>query len=175
MNKEQYIEDLNSEIKSGKVKATIDAEQIWDYAFLLTQYDKYGEVGYDELKELMIKEYFDDSEVSLYDWNEYCEENKYYDDYVDILDEDYFNTYYYNNPYKAVQDVINGDVNLADKYIKSTWSGLESFNDLSDMFDTEFYEWCLENERGINAELDEIKENAEIIIQVCNELIRYGY
>ena len=176
MGKQELIDTLNKRIKDGTLDATIDGEQIWDYAFLLTQYEKYGAVGESELDELMVREYFDDKEVSLSDWNEYCYENKYYDMVVDYLDEDYFKTYYYNNPYKAVQDVVNGDVNLADKYIRCTdcW-GLESLDDFRDLFDNEFRKWFIETDECDMDEINEIKENKEAIIDVCNKLIEAGY
>lgn len=177
MEKQQMIDTLNKQIKDGTLEATISGEQIWEYAFMLTQYEKYGEVGETELQELMIsREYFDDDEVSLYDWNEYCDENRYYDMHVEYLDEDYFKTYYYNDPYKAVQDVINGDVNLADKYIRCTdcW-GLESLDDYTELFDSDFRKWYVEQDECNMPQIEEIKENADIIISVCNSLVKAGY
>lgn len=176
MEKQELIDTLNKQIKDGTLEATIDGEQIWDYAFLLTQYDKYGAVGKDELEELMVREYFDDNEVSLSDWNEYCSENKYFGMIVDYLDEEYFKMMYYNDPFKAIQDVFNGEVNLSDKYIRcdDVW-GLESLNDFRDLFDDDFRKWFIERDECDMDEINEIKENKEAIINVCNKLIEAGY
>lgn len=172
--REQVIEKINKMIENNEIETDLDAESLYDYAFLLTQYEHYG-VDYDDIMKLIIHEYLDVSDISYSDWNEYCEENKYYDDIVDILDEEYFNTYYYNNPYKAVQDVINGEVNLSDKYIKCGVFGLESFDDLTDLFSDEFYTWYIENELYRNDDIDAIKNNADAIIAVCMMMVSMGY
>ena len=45
-------------------------------------------------------------------------------------DEDFFNTFFYNNPSEAVRSAYYGDYNYCDKYVRfNGYGNLESFND----------------------------------------------
>ena len=50
---------------------------------------------------------------------------EYYDN-----DEEFFNTFFYNNPTEAVRSAYYGDYNYCDKYVRfNGYMNLESFND----------------------------------------------
>ena len=57
------------------------------------------------------------------------------DDSLDFLeywdnDEEFFNTFFYNNPTEAVRSAYYGDYNYCDKYVRfNGYGNLESFND----------------------------------------------
>ena len=45
-------------------------------------------------------------------------------------DEEFFNTFFYNNPTEAVRSAYYGDYNYCDKYVRfNGYGNLESFND----------------------------------------------
>ena len=45
-------------------------------------------------------------------------------------DEEFFNTFFYNNPAEAVRSAYYGDYNYCDKYVRfNGYGNLESFND----------------------------------------------
>ena len=53
-------------------------------------------------------------------------------DYLEYYenDEEFFNTYFYNNPTEAVRSAYYGDYNYCDKYVRfNGYGNLESFND----------------------------------------------
>ena len=53
-------------------------------------------------------------------------------DYLEYYenDEEFFNTYFYNNPTEAVRSAYYGDYNYCDNYVRfNGYGNLESFND----------------------------------------------
>lgn len=174
--KEEFNKRVEDELKREEVESSLTNEELFNYALLLTQYERYGALSKEDVHTLICKEFFDDDEVSIWAWNDYCEDSKWYDDVVDYLDEDFFNNYYYNNPYKAVEATYkNSDFDLGDKFVKITPYGLESFNDLSDLICDEFKEWCIDNERCLSSEAKEILENEEAIVIAGNILVQMGF
>ena len=66
-------------------------------------------------------------------------------------DEEFFNTYFYNNPTEAVRSAYYGDYNYCDKYVRfNGYGNLESFND----YDLE-------------------KESKEYINEIVNALLKH--
>lgn len=115
-----------------------------------------------ELKELL--ENLTDSEL-VDVWNEYCDNNRYYDDkinYMDWLDDDLQS----KTPTQII-DMIDEDFNTNDKYYKYTIWGIESFSDINDYiyFDV-LANYILDNKDALyNDEirefLDELNEEEE--------------
>lgn len=98
---------------------------------------KYIELDYNNLDENEI--------ISL--WNEYCSEERNGEDEILDNDEDFFNTYFENNPESAVKAALYGDYRYMDKYVQfNGYGNLDSFNDAMDVIDeTELIKWLIDN------------------------------
>ena len=82
-------------------------------------------------------------EEKLSQWNEYCNENDYNELYS--FDEDFFNTFFYNNPMEAARAATFGKVNWSDDYIMFDGAGnLESVRTTNDVInEAALIEWLL--------------------------------
>lgn len=97
---------------------------------------KYIELDYENLS--------DNEKIGL--WNEYCSENGYEDEIMEN-DEDFFNTYFENNPESAVRAAFYGDYRYMDTYVKfNGYGNLESFNNALDIItENDLIQWLIEN------------------------------
>ena len=89
------------------------------------------------------------------DWmqkhNEYCSENNIDDEIYDF-DEDFFNTFFEDDPMAAARATAFGDVYWSHNYIKfDGYANLQSFSDPSDEIDySAIIEWLIENPQHID-------------------------
>lgn len=87
--------------------------------------------------------------------NAYAENAKYYDEEIYNNDEDFFNTFFPNDPDKAVRAVFYGDFRYNDTFVKfNGYGNLESFNyfstdDLIESPET-IAKFCIEEENDLN-------------------------
>lgn len=147
--------------------------EIQEKAYLLTQYERVGAVGMEELKELYSDEYFEPEDY-ISEYNEYLAEQGH-DGYFqfDELDE-LLESY---NPIEIIRMWHFGDSNnsFADEYFTfngygniKTCTEYEIIQEIKE--DTDFYNWLLENDY---IEIDE--EEAAEIIEEANKLVKAGY
>lgn len=140
-------------------------------AFQLTAYEKFGSVGVDDLKELVFNE-IKDNEIDLDDYNEWVCENNYSDDEIFYNDEDFFNTFFYNNPMEAARVSFYGDYRFNDEYVRfNAYGNLDSADYLDELTDMKEEYWTSWIDDNIDLEDEESQE----IIDLCNELIKQGY
>lgn len=148
-------------------------EEIKSNAILLTQYERVGSVGMEEVKELWADEYFEPADY-LSEYNEYLAEQGY-DGYFqfDELDEllegyspiDIIRMWHFgdnNNSFMDEYFTFNGYGNIR------TCTEYEVIQEIKE--DPDFYSWLVDNNY---IEIDE--EEAQEIIEEANELIKQGY
>ena len=147
--------------------------EIQEKAYLLTQYERYGSLSMEELKELYQDEYFEPADY-IGEYNEYLSEQGH-DGYFqfDELDE-LLESY---SPIEIIRMWHFGSNNnsFADDYFTidgydniKTCTEYEIIQEIKE--DPDFYNWLLENDY---IEIDE--EEAQEIIEEANELIKEGY
>lgn len=142
-------------------------------AILLTQYERVGSVGMEEIKELWADEYFEPADY-IGEYNEYLAENSY-DGYYSFgeLDEllqgyspiDIIRMWHFgsdNNSFTDEYFTFNGYGNI------ETCSEYQIIQEIKE--DADFYSWLVDNNY---IEIDE--EEAQEIIEEANELIKQGY
>lgn len=84
--------------------------------------------------------------VSL--WNDYCDANSMYDDYIQVNDEEFLQNY---SPMDIAQNVANGEWRYSDDYIKTNGYGhFITFTYKSEIMEhidlDPFVDWLIENE-----------------------------
>lgn len=151
-----------------------------ELAFELLEYEKSGcinEKAYivnEIIKPYLIRDLDKYELVELY--NEYLEDVHYYDDHIYIFDEDFFTTYFNNNPYEAVRSAHFGNIeSWNDDFIRfNGYGNLESLSSYQlqeeIIKDTNFLNWLFDND-VVEYDGDEIDE----AVQVAYELIEKGY
>ena len=89
-------------------------------------------------------------------------------------DEEFFNTFFYNNPTEAVRSAYYGDYNYCDKYVRfNGYGNLESFNDydlekeykyyideITDSFLQHYQELCI-TDKELNNLIEKYKEEVK--------------
>lgn len=142
-----------------------------DYPLLLTAYEKYGSVDLDDYIDMYIDEevYIGESDIS--DYNEYLSENGY-DIFMDwdLLEDELR----YMDPIDAVKRTYFGNFNFGDDYFQyngygniDSYSSYQVIDEMSK--DKEFLRWYVEKYDLID------EDEAEEIIEKCNEMIKEGY
>ena len=91
-------------------------------------------------------------------WNEYCDNNRYYDDRIEYFDEGVFNDLMAGKtPYEIYQIIDNSDISFFDDYCR--YNGYDELNTFSDVYDSididDLVEWVIEEEKDIcNFDID---------------------
>ena len=91
-------------------------------------------------------------------WNEYCDNNRYYDDRIEYFDESVFNDLMAGKtPYEIYQIIDNSDISFFDDYCR--YNGYDELNTFSDVYDSididDLVEWVIEEEKDIcNFDID---------------------
>lgn len=78
-------------------------------------------------------------------------------------DEEFFNTFFFNNPMEAVRSSFYGDYNFCDKYVK--FDGYGNLKSVDDYEIEKEYQYYIDD--IINSLMTHYKE-----INICNELIK---
>lgn len=140
---------------------------------LLTQYEKYGTCGENELRELILDEEIELDESMIGEYNEYLIENGFepYEDDLSMMLEGF-------EPWEIVQKTFYGKFNNPyDDYFQfNGYANIDSFSS---------YE-VVQNMKNDKDFLDYLKENIDLddyyteeeqkeIIDNCNKLIKLGY
>ena len=150
---------------------TIELEPSKD-GLLLTQYEKYGILGYEEFKQLVLDEYIDFDENDISDYNEFLYETEAepcpLETDLDVLFENYTPTqiaracFYGEFKYDADYYCFNGDGNVDSFY---TYEAIRLMKENED-----FKDWYFSNKTEF--------ENDEIVNEVIkegNRLLKLGY
>ena len=90
-------------------------------------------------------------------WNEYCDNNRYYDDRIEYFDEGVFNDLMAGKtPYEIYQIIDNSDISFFDDYCRYNGYELNTFSDVYDSIDIDdLVEWVIEEEKDIcNFDID---------------------
>ena len=175
---ENYVKELQERLDNGTVESTISADEIVQHAYMLTQYDKCGGVGMEELKEYAAAECLNDEILTVWMINEYLSENNYMDDYIYSFDEidDVLSGM---QPFEIIRMAHFGTISFNDDYFRfNGYGNIESVNDytIQDEYETDVKAWMIENEKYIeNTPAADVLENADIIIETCNNLIENGF
>lgn len=151
-----------------------DYYSIKEYGYQLTAYEKYGMIDEEQaLDDLVIHQWIDDmdtdDQVTL--WNEF-QEYINGDDYICEFTEEFFHTYFDNNPMEAARAAYFGDLDWRDSYIKFTNGNLESLSgpDFSWLYhDIDFTNYVTENY---------LEYDKEFVCNAVNEaykLVSVGY
>ena len=142
-----------------------------DAALQLTAYERFGSVGVDDLKELIFNE-IKDNEIDLDSYNEWLCENNYSDDEIFYNDENFFNTFFQDDPMGAARAAFYGDWNYCHGYVRfDGYGNLQSSNYPSELMDMKEEYWTSWIDDNIDLEDEESQE----VIDLCNELIKQGY
>ena len=84
-------------------------------------------------------------------------------------DEEFFNTYFYNNPMEAVRSSFYGDYKFCDKYVKfNGYGNLESFNDYD--LEKEYKEYLEEITKSLLEHYQEISICDKELIKLIEEI-----
>ena len=84
-------------------------------------------------------------------------------------DEEFFNTYFYNNPMEAVRSTFYGDYKFCDKYVKfNGYRNLESFNDYD--LEKEYKEYLDEITKALLEHYQEISICDDDLIKLIEEI-----
>lgn len=92
-------------------------------------------------------------------WNEYCDDNRYYDDRIEYFDEGVFNDLMAGKtPYEIYQIIDNSDISFFDDYYRYDGYELNTFSDVYDSIDIDnLVEWVIEEENDLcNSDIDEL-------------------
>ena len=146
-----------------------EGEDMNNEALLLTQYEKYGTVGEDEIKEMYIDEELEITVNMIGDYNEYLIEQgyePYYDDLDQMLEG--------FSPLEVAQKTFYGKFNYAYEFHQfNGYENIDSFEDFDIIRemknDTGFLLWYIDENKLID--WDEAQE----IIKEANKLISKGY
>lgn len=140
---------------------------------MLTQYERFGNVGMDEYIQYYIDEELEVDISMLNDYNEYLSKNRYYDDEFMTWDdlEDYLRDM---NPLDIFKLGVNSDFNWNQDYFNfngyGNLRGFEEYEVVKKMEDDkDFLKWYIEKNELID------KEEAEEAIKEANKLIQEGY
>lgn len=175
---ENYVKELQERLDNGTVESTISADEIVHHAYMLTQYAKGGAVGMDELKDYAAAECLDDVIVTVWMINEYLEENGYMDDYIYSFDEidDVLSEM---QPFEIIRMTHFGSISWNDDYFRfNGYGNIESVNDytIQNEYEKDVKAWMIDNEKYIeDTPAADVLENADIIIETCNQLIANGF
>lgn len=168
MNKKELTEVIASRIESGAIETDLDAEDLAGFVIELREWNGNGYVGTWDLYAMMKDNYIDSSEYGVDEWNEYCEDVGYTDDMVYYNDEYTINDMF-RTPYDALTG-INGEYDSNAEYFQMTIWGLETRDDIDDLLvDDDFKEWLIDNEKTGCYEVEQIVENQDVIVELCNE------
>lgn len=140
---------------------------------LLTQYEKYGTCGLDELKELVFDEEIELDEDMISEYNEYLIDNGYepYESDLETMLEGF-------TPFEIIQKTFYGKFNNPyDDYFQfNGYANIDSFSSyqvIQEMKnDSGFIEYLKEN---IDLEDYYTEEEQQKIIDNCNKLLKMGY
>ena len=84
-------------------------------------------------------------------------------------DEEFFNTYFYNNPMEAVRSSFYGDYKFCDEYVKfNGYGNLESFNDYD--LEKEYKEYLDEITNSLLEHYQEISICDDDLIKLIDEI-----
>ena len=147
--------------------------EIQEKAYLLTQYERFGSLGMEEIKELFHDEYFEPADY-IGEYNEYKSEIGYEGFYsfdeldtmlqgmdpIEIIRMWHFGSN--NNSFADDYFTLDGYGNI------KTCTEYEIIQEIKE--DSEFFDWLIENDY---IEIDE--EEAQEIIEEANKLIKEGY
>ena len=90
-------------------------------------------------------------------WNEYCDNNRYYDDRIEYFDEGVFNDLMSGKtPWEIYQIIDNSDISYNDDYCHYDGYELNTFSDVYDSIDIDnLVEWGIEEKKDIcNFDID---------------------
>lgn len=175
---ENYVKELQERLDNGTVESTISADEIVQHAFMLTQYEKYGGVGMNELKKYAADECLDDTVITVWMINEYLEENGYMDNYIYSFDEidDVLSGM---QPFDIIRMAYFGSISWNDDYFRfNGYGNIETVNDytIQDEYETDVKRWMIDTEKYIeNTPAADVLENAALIIETCNHMIAAGF
>lgn len=174
-NLEELTAALVNQINNEEIETTLTAHEIAHHAFMLTQYDKYGFVSYDEMKDYIIRELMD--EPSIDEINEYLLANAYEEYFMELNDETLDEMLYDYKPSEIVCKIAAGEFRWSDDYVSfNGYGNLQSYSkaEIADLYGEDTKKYLLNNEL-FTPEIQEIADNSNIIIKKCNELIAAGY
>lgn len=142
-----------------------------DYPLLLTAYEKYGSVDMDDYIDMYIDEEVWIGESDIGDYNEYLAENGY-DTYMDWYELEYY--IITMEPMEAVRATYSGTFSYSGDYHQlNGYNNIDSYTKdqvTTEMAkDKEFLRWYVEKHDLID------EDEAEEVINKCNELIKEGY
>ena len=92
-------------------------------------------------------------------WNEYCDDNRYYEDRIEYFNESVFNDLMARKtPYEIYQIIDNSDISFFDDYCRYNGEEFNTFTDIYDSIDIgDLVEWIIEEENDLcNFEIDEL-------------------
>lgn len=168
MNKKELTEVIASRIESGAIETDLDAEDLAGFVIELREWNGYGGVASWDLYAMIKDNYIDVGDYGADEWNEYCEDVGYTDDMVYCNDEYTINDMF-RTPYEALTGV-KGEYDPNAEYFKMTIWGLETRDDIDDLLDDDdFKEWLIDNERTGNDKVEQMVDNQDLIVELCNE------
>lgn len=92
-------------------------------------------------------------------WNEYCDDNRYYEDRIEYFNESVFNDLMARKtPYEIYQIIDNSDISFFDDYCRYNGEEFNTFTDIYDSIDIgDLVEWVIEEENDLcNSDIDEL-------------------
>lgn len=162
-------------------------EAIKEMSYFLTIAENFGKINFKKVKEeVIIEEVFDlmidDEIIELY--NNFLEENK--DNKYYLNDEDFFNSFFYNNPMKAVKAVKYGNYKVYEEYVKIGDDGNVYSISQSNLADEikysrtskDFIHWLIDNPSshwGLEEVMNFLEENQKAIEEEIFKRVKEGY
>lgn len=164
---------VSAKMEEEETPLTID--EIVNHAYMLTQYDRYGEVGLAELDIYLAEEVMNDPTVS--DVNNYLSDNCYTEWYAENTPEELNDMLYGMTPDEIVRVSLFGNYSYSDEYVTFNGAGnLESCSksEIMDLYgkETKYY---LLNSGNVDSDIQDILDSSDIICETCNYMIEQGY
>lgn len=175
--KEEYTEYLEQQMETGELETSLTAEEIVEHAFQLTAY-QHGceEITEEDLEDYVVNDIMDDPDID--EINEYLEDAGYYDDKYYQLDTYTLDDMMYGmKASDIIQQWEDNNNSWSDELFQWTIYGIEtcSEDDAHTEWDEDTKRWQYENDTHNDYTVEQIKDDADIIIKVCNDLITMGY
>ena len=174
--KEELIAEIDTAMNNDEIESTLTAEDIVHHAYMLTQYETYGEVGTEDLDKYLVEEIMDEPTVE--EINEYLSNNGY-EMYYPLEDSELDEFFYGSNPSDIIRQVVYGSFNYYDEYFTyNGYGNLESCNEseIIDDYGKDTKEYMLRNGNvPYGSEAEDIATNADIILAAAHHLVSIGY
>lgn len=162
---------IHKYLTDNEITTVLDEDDLVHHAYMLTQYEKYGEVNLNSLYDYLITEVMEEPEIS--EVNDYLMENHYEDYYFtyDEIDEQLFGL----RPTEIIS-MVGNDFDATAPYFNIGIYGLESLTEAKIMkvHGKDTKNFLLETGR-ISGEAADIMDDSEEIIKIANYLVREGW